>query len=132
VTLGPAEIHPQEHLRPVGGFGAAGARADREKGRPLVVLPGEEQRRPLPPEVCLERRGITLELGLELGVGGFLEQLDRSKQVVGASRQISPGGCFAPNAVGFAEDLLRGSAVVPETRLLGLGLDLCDSGFLGL
>jgi len=30
MALGPTQVHPQQHLGPVGGFGAAGARADRQ------------------------------------------------------------------------------------------------------
>src|SRR6185503_21042279 len=38
MALGPAQVHPQEHLGPVGRLGATRARADREQGRALVVL----------------------------------------------------------------------------------------------
>src|SRR5207245_3436451 len=39
--LGPAEIHPDEHLGPVGRVGAADAGADREERRPIVVRTAE-------------------------------------------------------------------------------------------
>ncbi len=44
MPFGPAQVHPQEHLGPVGGLGAPGAGTDREQGRPIVVLAGEQQR----------------------------------------------------------------------------------------
>ncbi len=132
MALGPAEVHPQEHLGPVGRLGAAGAGADREERRPLVVLAGEQQRRPLALEVGLEGRDVALELGLELGVGGFVEQLDRRQQVVGADAELAPRADLGPQAVGLAQDLLGGAPVVPEPGFLGQRLDLADARLLGL
>ena len=56
MALGPAQVHPQEHLGPVGRLGAAGAGADRQDRGALVVLAGEQERGPLAVEVGLERR----------------------------------------------------------------------------
>ena len=36
--LAPAQVHAQQHLRPVLGFGAAGSRLDVEKGVGFVLL----------------------------------------------------------------------------------------------
>ena len=96
VPLGPAQVHPQEHLGPVGGLGAAGAGADRQERRALVVLAGEEQGRPLAREVGLERRGVAFELGLELGVGGLVQELDRGEQVVGPGQRARPRSSISP------------------------------------
>jgi hypothetical protein len=54
VALGPAEVHPKEHLGPVGGFRAAGPGADRQERRTLVVLAGEQERGALAREVGVE------------------------------------------------------------------------------
>jgi hypothetical protein len=67
----PAQVHPQEHLGPVGRLGAAGAGADRQERGALVVLPGEEERGALASEIGVEARGVAIELGLELGVRGL-------------------------------------------------------------
>jgi hypothetical protein len=40
--LGPAQVHPQQHLGPVLGVGAAGARAHRDDGIAGVVLAAEQ------------------------------------------------------------------------------------------
>jgi hypothetical protein len=132
VPFGPAEVHPQQHLGPVGRFGAAGTRADRQQGRALVVLRGEEQGGPLPGEVGFERCGIAVELGGELVIGRFLEQLDGCEKVVGTGQQLAPCCCFAADAVRLAEDLLGVTAVVPEACFLGQCLDLGDPCVLGL
>ena len=117
VPLGPAQVHPQEHLGPVGRLGAAGAGADRQDGRPVVVFAGEQQGGPLAAELGLERGGVALQLGLELGVGGLVEQLDGELEVVGARQQAAPGVELAAQAVGLAEDLLRARAGPPRTRV---------------
>jgi hypothetical protein len=83
VALGPAQVHPQEHLGPVGRLGPAGAGADRQERGAFVVLAREEEGGPFTRKVGLERREIAFELGLEFGVGGLVEQVDRREQVVG-------------------------------------------------
>jgi hypothetical protein len=132
MAVGPAQVHAQEHLGPVGGLGATGAGTDREDGRSFVVLAGEQQGGPFPREVLFERRRVLLELGLELGVGGFIEQLERDLEVVGARQQISPGVDLGPEAVGLAEDFLGAALVVPEAGFLGQRLELGDALGLGL
>jgi len=87
MPLGPPQVHPQEHRRPVGGLGAARARADREDRRSCVVLAREQQLRPLPREVGIEVVDRAVDLGLELAVAGFLGQLERGVQVVGALQE---------------------------------------------
>jgi len=91
MALGPAQVHPQEHLGPVGRLGATRARADREQGRALVVLAREQQRRPFPEEIGLEPGGIAIQLGFELWIGRLLDQLQRGEEVVPAGQQVLPG-----------------------------------------
>jgi hypothetical protein len=54
------------------------------------VLSGEQQGRALPPEILLERRRIALQFGLQIGVGGFGEELERGFEVVCAGQQLPP------------------------------------------
>jgi hypothetical protein len=129
VALRPAEIHPEEHLGPIGGLGATRAGADREERRTLVVLSGEQERGALAREVGVERGEVALELGLELRVGGFVQEFDRREQVVGAGQELLPGGDLAAQAVSLAQDLLGGPPVVPEAVLLGLRLYRRDARF---
>jgi hypothetical protein len=132
MALGPPQVHAQEHLGPVGRLGAAGARADGQDGRRIVVLAGEQERRPLAAELGAEGGGVPIELGLELGVGSFVEELDGGLEVAGTGQQVPPGGDLGAEAVGLAEDLLGAALVVPEPRLLGQRLELLDAGLLRL
>jgi hypothetical protein len=68
VPLGPAEVHPQEHLGPVRGLGPTGPGTDHQEGPALVVLAAEEEGGAFTIEVDLDRPGILGQLGLQLGV----------------------------------------------------------------
>jgi hypothetical protein len=90
VALRPAEVHPEEHVGPVGRLGTAGPGADREDRAALVVLTREQEGGPLAIEVGLERRRRRIELGGQLGVAGFLDELEIRKQVVDAGLEAPP------------------------------------------
>jgi len=94
------------------------------------MLTAEQEGGALPREVGLERRGIPVQLALELGIGRFLEQLDRGSEVVGPGQDVVPRRQLGSQAVGLAEDLLRGALVVPEAGLLGQRVEVGDA--LGL
>jgi hypothetical protein len=101
VALGPAEVHPEEHLGPVGRLRAAGAGADREDRPALVVFAREQERGPLATEVGLERGDLAVELGGQLRVAGFLDQLERREDVVGARLESAPQLDLGAQPVGF-------------------------------
>jgi hypothetical protein len=128
----PAQVHPQEHLGPVGRFGAAGARADRQDRVAIVVLAGEQEGCPFPDEVLLEGGRIAGQLGFELGIGAFIEKFERRLEVFGTRSEGTPGGDFLAQPVGLAQDLLGAALVVPEPGFLGQRLEFGDAGVLGL
>jgi hypothetical protein len=43
VPLSPPQVHPHEHLGPIGGVHSAGLGADGHQGIPLVVLAGQQR-----------------------------------------------------------------------------------------
>ena len=61
--------------------------------RALVVLAAEQQGGPLAAEVASQRRGVALELRLEVGVGGLVEQLQQRprgrRRATSRSRHVS-------------------------------------------
>jgi hypothetical protein len=96
------------------------------------MLAGEQQRGPFAGEVGLQTGRVTIQLRLELRVGGFGEELDGRLEVRGARRQVLPEGDLGAQAVGLAEDLLGDALVVPEAGLLGQFVELGDAGSLRL
>ncbi len=114
VTLGPAQVHAHEHLGEVGGVVAAGAGADRDDRRPIVVLAVEER-------LHLELTHDVFELG-ELAarlVGGILVvhldgELDEHVQVVEALLDVVDALELGLPVAQRARDLLRLVDVVPE------------------
>jgi hypothetical protein len=124
MALGPAEVHPEQHLGPVGGLGATGAGADRQDRRSLVVLAVEEELRPLSTEVAFQRRAFPIELGAQLGVVGLLEELGGRLEIPGTGEEAVPEIDLGAEAVGLAKDLLGGALVVPEAGLAGQGLQI--------
>jgi len=131
VALRPLEVHPQQHVRPVGGLGAAGAGADREDRVLRVVLAAEQEQRALALELRGQGGGLTLEVGLRLGVGGVCEELGELGDVVRALLDRAPEGDLLAQALGLAGDLLRLALVVPEPGLDGAPVELGDADFLG-
>jgi hypothetical protein len=129
VPLGPAEVHAEEHLGPVRRLGAAGASADREERRALVVLTREEELCPLPGEVGLERHHLAVQLGGELRVARLLDQLEGRQQVVDAGLEAAPERNVVAQTACLAEGLLCVPLVVPEPGILGQRLELGDPRF---
>jgi hypothetical protein len=132
MPLRPTEVHPEQHLRPVGRLGTAGARADREDGAAAVVLAGEQQERALTLEVPGEGRDVAGQLRLEVRIGRLAQQLGELRDRGRASFEPAPGGDLVAEALGLSQDLLRGALVVPEARFEGERVELLDAALLGL
>jgi len=81
------------------------------------VLAGEQQRGPLAGEVFLEGGGLAVELGGQLGIGRFLDQLEGCEEIGGARFEATPQLDLVAQPAGFAEDLLGHPLVIPETGL---------------
>jgi hypothetical protein len=132
VALGPAQVHPEQHLGPVGGLGAAGSGADREDRGAVVVLAREQQLRPLALEVGLERAGLPFQLRRQLRIRRLLDQLERGEQVGDPALEAAPPLDLLAEAVGLAERLLRRALVVPESRLGRQRLEVGDPSLPGV
>src|SRR6185369_7156040 len=112
------------HGRPVRGLRAARAGADAQDRRSLVVLAVEQELGPLAVEVALEVVDRPVDLRRELLVARLLGELDGGLEIIRAGHQARPQVDVAAKAVGLAQDVLRGAAVVPEARLRGARLEL--------
>ena len=116
MTLSPAQVHPQQHLGPIGGLGAAGAGADGHDGVDPVVLAREQQARAQRLVVLLQGRVLLLDAGLEPRVR--VRELDQLGEV--ARPRLQPRARSVKvlaQAIGLAQDALRFALVGPEVRL---------------
>jgi hypothetical protein len=131
VALAPAEVHPQEHVGPVGRLGPAGTGADRHDRVLGVVLTREQEQRPLARELLAQRVRLAGEVGLGIGVGRVDEELLELLEVIDALLEGAPGVDLVAQALGLADGLLGGALVVPEPRLDRAGVELRDPRLLG-
>ena len=83
----------------------------------MIVLAVEEEGRPFPRKVRFEGRGLAVELGGQLLVAGFLDELEGGEEVVRARLEATPQLDLGSQAAGLAEDLLGAALVVPEPGL---------------
>ena len=119
--LGPAHQHPQHHLGPVLGVGAARAGVDGDERVAGVVLAGEQALLLERGEPRLDRGERLLELGGDVRV--LLGELDEPLEVLGVGlellERVEPPlrarvlGADAPGRLGL----------VPEARRAHLGLE---------
>ena len=98
----------------------------------LVVLAGEQEGGPLTAEIDLQRRGVAIQLGLEVGIGRLVEELDGRLEIVDAGQDVAPDLDLGAQAVRLTQDLLGGALVVPEPGFLGQRLELGDAPLLDL
>ena len=124
LALGAAQVHAQQHLRPVLRFGAAGAGMDGHDGVALVVLAGE---------LHGHLDGGDLRLELRHAASRCRRRRARLRAAVRAARRapVFVEDCFAGGdallyARALAADFLRGLGLVPETGRRHLALDLVE------
>jgi hypothetical protein len=117
VALGPAQVHAEEHLGPVGGFGAARTRADRQHGVALVVLATEQQLSPCPLVFAGELLGVLDDVGKERLVVFRLSQIQEFDGRLRSRFETLPQAELVAQAFGLAQDPLGSALVVPEAGL---------------
>jgi hypothetical protein len=88
----------------------------------VIVLAVEEERGSFPGEVRLEGGRLAVQLGGQLRVAGFLDQLEGREEIVRPGFEAAPQLDLGSQAAGLAEDFLGGPLVIPEPGLGGLRL----------
>ena len=122
VALGPAQVHAQEHLGPVGGLGAAGAGADGQDRVALVVRTREQERRALP--LVIDAQGSPPRRRPPRPArrrSGPARRSRRGRRRAAAER--APEGQLLAQAVGLAHHPLGVLRVVPEVGRAGSRLE---------
>ena len=131
MTLRPAEVHPEKHLRPVGGLRAPRACRDREDRVLPVVVAGEEEEGPFALEQGGQGVALTLQFGLEFGVGRIAQHGEEFEQVVDPLLDAAPEGELVAQALGLAEHGLGEARIVPEGGFGAALVERRQARFLG-
>ena len=128
VLLGPADVHPHQHLGEVGGVDAPGAGADGDERLADVVL--TRQQRPDLDRLdgLLDPDQLALGVGDGLGVALLLAELDHDLEVVDAAVELGEPVELALEHREAAGDAGGVGLVVPE---VGDGDLLTEVGDLG-
>ena len=116
VALGPAGVHPVEHLAPVLGLGAAGTGMEAHQGVVPVVVAGEQGLQPAAfhfPGQGLEALLQLLQHGVVVLFGGHFAD---GHQVVPGGQHFFVPFNFVLGLAGFHRHLLAPFRVVPEAR----------------
>ncbi len=130
MALCPPQVHAQQHLGPVGGFGPPGAGTDGQEGVAVVVLAAEQEGRAVGRIQRIERGVVGIhgrgQLGIVVG-GGQLRQLEEIRR---ASLEVAPDAQLLAQALGVTQQLLRGTRVVPEVGCGALLVELRQAALL--
>ena len=117
-ALGPAQVHAQQHLRPVLGVGAAGAGVDGDDGVAGVVLTAEQPRLFQLVQPPLDRGQLGRQLARHLLVLG--RHLGQLVEVAGLRLELAEGLQLALGAGVRGRGAGRGVLVIPEAGALHL------------
>ena len=128
VALGPARVHPHQHLGEVGGVDATGAGADRDQRLAGVVLAGEQGADLEGLDGLVDLAELGLGLGQRVGVALLLRELDHDLEVVDAAVELGepvelalerrePAG--DPGGVGLVVPQVGGGDLLAEVGDLG-------------
>jgi len=124
VRLGPAQIHPEEHFRPVLRLGAAGTRLDIEVGVVGVHFAGEHA----PEFQALDTRLEAPQIAFHFGCRRRVILLDGKRQQLVCIAEtirdfVKPDDDLLQPCPLLAE-CLRALGLVPDVRLFQLALNL--------
>jgi hypothetical protein len=131
VALGPAQIHAQEHRRPVGGFGSAGSGADRQEGVSGVVFAAEKQVPARLGVLLVELRRFALDFGQQAVVVLFLGKVKQLGRRLGEGFEVTPERQLLAQTFGLAENLLGDALIVPEPGFAYVRLEFLEAIVLG-
>jgi hypothetical protein len=123
VRLGPAQVHAQDHIGPVLGFGATGARLDVEVGIVGIQLAGEHAPEFEFGDAFLESPQIALDLGHRLGVVFLDREVEQFTGIVEPGDQLVEARYDLLERRPLLAQRLGALGFVPDIRLLEFALD---------
>jgi hypothetical protein len=116
VPLGPAQVHPLQHLGEVRRVDTTGAGTDRDEGLALVVLTGEQRADLERLDRLGDRAQLLLGLGDTVGVVLLAGELDQHAEVLDPRPQPGDALHIGLQAGQPGRHLLRVRLVVPQVR----------------
>ncbi len=119
VALRPAQVHPHQHLRPVGGVHPSGLGLDRDQRVPLVVVAGQQRPHLELVDLPAQPPGFRLHLDPGRRVVLGLSQLVQHLDVVQPAPQLGHPPDVALNMGQPAGHPLGGLRVVPQAGAAG-------------
>ena len=122
-ALAPAEIHPEEHLRPVLRLRPTGARMDREDRRLGVVGAGHHDLQLELVEIFTEARDLGGDLGVEAPVVRLGRKLEEHGEVLGAGDQLLQPTDVPAELRALPDEVLGAAVVLPEGGRRHLGVE---------
>ena len=126
VPLGPAQVHPQQHRREVGGIDPAGLRPHGDQRVALVVLPRQQGADLQRLDLALQRLQLALGLGQGARVVLLLAEFDQHREIVDAPPEPGQAVDFGLQPGQLRGDGLRIVLVVPQARGGRLDLEFGD------
>ena len=124
MALGPAGVHPVQHLRPVLGLGAAGAGVEGQNGVVGVVFAAEQRRQPALADLLFQRLISADDLLQLAGVILLLGHFAQGQGVLPLRNQLVMLFDLVLQALYLTAHLLAALQIVPEALLLRLLLQL--------
>ena len=118
VAFRPAEIHPQQHLRPVLRVGTAGAGVDADQRGIIGVGVGEEEVDLLTADIRIQRGEVVPEGVLQMPVVLRDRHLREADHVLGARFQLPPHRELIAQPFGFLREPLRARGILPEVGVV--------------
>ena len=132
MRLGPAQIHPQEHVRPVLGFGATGAGLNVEERVAVIELTTEHAAKFELLDLLFEALEIGHERIQRVAIVLFHYEFQQAARICKASCQRIQG-CDNPLELRpFLAEGLGTIGFVPDIGLFELALDLGQAFRLGV
>ena len=115
--FGPALVHPQEHVRPVTGLGAARTGVDAHDAISTVVRAIEENSKLERIEFLEVAGNVAFEFLLDIELGRFrlrFAELNHDPEVVELLLGLQQGFDAVAERIGFVDELLCLLTVIPE------------------
>ena len=114
VLLGPPDVHPHQHLGPVGGVDAARAGADTDQCLALVVFAGQQCAHLHRGDVLTQLRPLGVGLGEFVRAAFLGRELVEHRQVLETSTQVLDAAELVLRVGQLAGDALPAGLVVPQ------------------